>query len=74
MKVERVPGFDDLPQAGTYRLIDFDRAEILVVKTSSQGEHFFLIVLGTKPYLNMEVDLAPRTYVRPPDYWGIEVF
>jgi len=74
VKVERTTGVDDLPQAGTCWLIDFDRAEVLVVKTSSQGEQFFLVVLGMKPYLNMEVDLAPQTYVRPPDYWGIEVF
>src|SRR3712207_673759 len=65
--------FNDLPQAGSCRLIDFDRAEVLTLKTDSQEEYFFLVVLGVKPYRDMEVDLAPLTYVEQPEYWGIEV-
>jgi hypothetical protein len=34
---------------------------------------WFLIVSGTKPYLNMQVHLSPLIYVRQPEYWGIEV-
>jgi hypothetical protein len=32
-----------------------------------------LTVTGTKPFLNMEVDLVPLVFVRQPEYWGIEV-
>lgn len=34
---------------------------------------FILVVSGKKPYLNMQVQLVPLTYVQQPDYWGIEV-
>jgi hypothetical protein len=34
---------------------------------------WFLIVEGTKPYLNMHVHLSPLIYTHRPDYWGIEV-
>ncbi|HYY96580.1 MAG TPA: hypothetical protein VE713_18895, partial [Pyrinomonadaceae bacterium] len=34
---------------------------------------YFLVVSGTKPYLNMEVHLSPLIYIRRPEYWGIEV-
>ncbi|HUQ34205.1 MAG TPA: hypothetical protein VM095_18935 [Pyrinomonadaceae bacterium] len=34
---------------------------------------WFLVVEGTKPYLNMTVRLSPLIYTHRPDYWGIEV-
>lgn len=56
-----------IPQ--TARLIDFDQAR--VVAGTKPG--YFLVVSGTKPYLNMEVHLSPLIYIRRPEYWGIEV-
>src|SRR4029434_9127180 len=34
---------------------------------------YVLIVTGTKPFVNMQVELMPLTYIRQPDYWEIEV-
>ena len=62
--------FDTLPAPSCVRLIDFDKAQVvpgLIPNT------FFLVVSGTKPYLNMDVSLVPRVYVRQPEYWCIEV-
>lgn len=52
------------------RLINFDRAE---VRPGFVPRTYFLIVSGTKPYLNMEVHLSPLIYIKQPEYWGIEV-
>jgi hypothetical protein len=52
------------------RLINFDRAE---VRPGFVPNTYFLIVSGTKPYLNMQVHLSPLIYIRQPEYWGIEV-
>ena len=30
-------------------------------------------ISGTKPYINMTVELSPLVYIQRPDYWGIEV-
>jgi hypothetical protein len=40
-----------------------------------EGEryHLSLDVAGSKPYMNMRVELEPLTYVTRPEYWGIEV-
>lgn len=58
------------PPSGSVRLIKFTRARVVpgIVPCT-----FFLVVSGTKPYLNMTVELKPLIYVRQPDYWGIEV-
>lgn len=52
------------------RRINFDRAE---VRPGFVPKTYFLIVAGTKPYLNMQVHLSPLIYIRKPEYWGIEV-
>jgi hypothetical protein len=52
------------------RLINFDRAE---VRPGFLPRTYFLIVSGTKPYLNMQVHLSPLIYIKRPEYWGIEV-
>ena len=52
------------------RLIDFIKAE---VHAAASGSGYILGVTGEKPYLNMIVHLAPRIYVRQPEYWQIEV-
>jgi hypothetical protein len=62
--------FQALPTPQSFRLIDFDSAEIHTDKVAGT---FILIVRGTKPYLNMEVNLMPLVYVQQPEYWGIEV-
>lgn len=63
--------YQDLPKADSVRLIDFELAEILTLE--SFPPQFVLVVTGTKPYLNMDVDLVPLVFIRQPEYWGIEV-
>jgi hypothetical protein len=56
--------------ASSSALINFSRAEVrpgIVPKT------YFLIVYGTKPCLNLTVELVPLIYIRQPEFWGIEV-
>jgi hypothetical protein len=52
------------------RLINFTNAQI---RPGIVPNTWFLIVTGTKPYLNMTVRLSPLIYIRQPEYWGIEV-
>jgi hypothetical protein len=54
------------------RTIDGAKAEAKVVP-GIVNDTYILIVKGKKPYLNMRVRLSPLTYVRQPEYWGIEV-
>jgi hypothetical protein len=68
---ERVKELEALPVAESHRLIDFERAEVVTLE--SFPPQFVLTVSGTKPYANMEVELAPLVYIRQPEYWGIEV-
>lgn len=63
--------FNELPPAGSCRLIDFESADIVVLE--SFPPQYVLVVAGTKPYQNMKVELVPLVYVRQPEYWGIEV-
>jgi hypothetical protein len=60
-----------LPKSEACRLIDFDEAEVVTLKIFPPRH--VIIVSGTKPYRNMEVSLRPRTYIRQPEYLGIEV-
>jgi hypothetical protein len=62
--------FQNLPKCESARLIDFKHAEI---RPGFVNDTYFLIVTGTKPYLNMKVRLIPLVYVQQPDYWGIEL-
>jgi hypothetical protein len=71
MNEEQLQAYTNLPPAESCRLIDFDRAEIVVLE-SFLPQHV-LTVTGTKPFLNMEVDLVPLVFVRQPEYRGIEV-
>jgi hypothetical protein len=68
---EQPQEFKSLPAAESCRLIDFDNVDILILE--SFPPQYVLVVAGTKPYLNMTVQLIPRVYVRQPEYWGIEV-
>jgi hypothetical protein len=64
------PEFARQPVAESVRLIDFEHAE---VRPGFLPGTYILVVSGTKPYLNMQVDLSPLVYIRQPEYWGIEV-
>ena len=59
-----------LPPTESCRLIDFETVDVVpgIIKNT-----WFVIVSGTKPCVNMTVELRPRIYVRQPEYWGIEV-
>jgi hypothetical protein len=61
----------DLPAPTSTRIIDFEKVEIRTLR-SFPPQHV-LVVSGTKPYMNMEVTLEPLTFIRQPEYWGIEV-
>ena len=63
--------YNALPLAESCRRIDFDAVEILTLE--SNPPQYVLVVNGTKPFLNMDVDLVPLVYIRQPAYWGIEV-
>ncbi|GAB7039544.1 MULTISPECIES: hypothetical protein [Catenuloplanes] len=63
--------FHDAPAPSTSRLIDFDGASVIMLKTDPP--QFVLRVNGVKPWSNMRVDLVPLVYVRRPEYWGVEV-
>jgi hypothetical protein len=62
--------FEAMPRPSSCRLIDFKEAEI---RSGIVSGTYILIVRGTKPYLNMQVNLIPLVYIRQPEYWGIEV-
>lgn len=64
--------FETLPQPSSCRLIDFDQDKTEVRPGIVNGT-YILIVRGTKPFLNMQVNLVPLVYIQQPEYWGIEV-
>ena len=71
MNRQRIEEYEALPSSGSHRLIEFERAEVVTLE--SFPPQFVLTVSGMKPYANMEVELSPLTYIRQPEYWGIEV-
>jgi hypothetical protein len=71
MDEQQIRDYQSLPQPESCRLIDFEEVDLVTLK--SFPPQYVLIVSGTMPYLNMEVSLRPRTYIRQPEYWGIEV-
>lgn len=71
MDQEQMKAFEGLPKARSFRLIDFEQAEVVTLE--SFPPQYVLVVKGTKPYLNMRVELLPLVYIRQPEYWGIEV-
>jgi len=68
MNEEQIQEYGNLPKAGSFRLIDFDDAEIATLE--SFPPQYVLVVRGMKPYLNMRVDLVPLVYIRQPEYGG----
>src|SRR3954462_371749 len=71
MNAEAHPTLDNLPLAQSRRLIEFDRAD--AISPMIYPPRIVLVVSGQKPWANMVVSLEPLTYVRQPEYWGIEV-
>jgi hypothetical protein len=71
MDEEQVHAFEALPTPQSSRIIDFDSARVITLRT--QPPRHVLVVSGEKPYFNMEVALSPLVYIRQPEYWGIEV-
>lgn len=69
MNDQSIEQFMQAPASQSVRLIDFEVAK--VIPKGPRG--YFVVVSGTKPYLNMTVSLSPLVYVRQPEYWGIEV-
>lgn len=63
--------FRALPPPTAFRLLDFERAVIITLR--SFPPQFILRVRGTKPYVNMDVELVPVVYIQQPEYWAIEV-
>jgi Subtilisin inhibitor-like len=62
---------DALPAPESCWIIDFDDVELITQE--SFPPQYVIVVSGTKPYLNMRVELLPRIYIQQPEYWGIEV-
>ena len=62
--------FLKLPKPSSVRIIEFRTAKVV---PGFIPNTWILIVSGTKPYLNMKVELKPLIYIRRPEYWGIEV-
>ena len=61
----------NFPAARSTGLIEFDTAEVISLMIYPPRP--VLVVTGTKPYPAMKVELVPLTYIRQPEYWGIEV-
>jgi hypothetical protein len=71
MDDEQLREWEALPKPSSCRLVDFDQAQIVTLR--SFPPQYVLHVSGTKPYLNMLVDLVPLVYIQQLEYWGIEV-
>jgi hypothetical protein len=62
MHAQPIEGYESLPRARSYRLLNFEWAEVVTLE--SFPPQFPLRVGGTKPYANMSVDLSPLVYIR----------
>jgi len=63
--------YKGLPPATAFRLLDFAKASVITLR--SLPPQFILRVSGTKPFLNMDVELVPVVFIQQPEYWTIEV-
>ncbi len=61
--------FNCLPTATTCRRVDFD---YVAIEGGAAGQPLVL-VSGIKDWLNLHIELRPRCYPTPPDFWVIEV-
>jgi len=62
--------FESLPECNSCKLVDFENIKII---PGIVTDTYFLEVSGTKPCINMTVDLVPVIYKKCPEYWEIEV-
>ena len=62
--------FQELPSPLSCRVLEFESAEVL---TDTPLGYWALFVHGEKPYDAMWVTLQPFTYIKQPEYWGIEI-
>src|SRR3712207_5999718 len=60
-----------LPGSASYQRLEYEQAGIIMLQRSPA--QYFVVVTGTRPYLNMVVDLVPLEHPRTSDYWGIEL-
>lgn len=70
LSTDQVSSFSSLPASEACRLIDYDNIEIV---GGFINDTWILAVDGEKPWLTMEVLLAPYVYVDQPDYWAIDL-
>ncbi len=70
MSEEKDLNFEAFKTIGSFRGLDFDDARVV---PGFVTDTYILIVSGEKPYLNMDVELVPRIYVRQPEYWGFDI-
>lgn len=70
MSEEKDLNFEALKTVESFRGLDFDDARVVPGFVTGT---YILIVSGEKPYLNMNVKLVPRIYVRQPEYWGFDI-
>jgi hypothetical protein len=68
MSEDLTAGYEALPKAGSYRLVNFEWTEVVTLR--SFPPQFLLRVGGTKLYANMRVNLSPLVYIRQPAYWA----
>ncbi|MDQ1294826.1 MAG: hypothetical protein QG608_2711 [Actinomycetota bacterium] len=66
----------DTAEIGQCRTLDFTTAEVTLLPSAEAvgaRPRYRLTVKGMRPASNVRVELVPLTYVRQPDFWGIEV-
>jgi hypothetical protein len=64
-------GTGDKGGGTTCSVIDFDKAAVLGATTNAVRHE--LVVTGTTATAGVKVTLVPLTYIRQPEFWGIEV-
>lgn len=71
MELDQLAVYTGLPLSQSHRLLDFETAVIDIRETFPPQQ--VLRVTGTAPYPAMRITLEPRTYIRQPEFWGVEV-
>ncbi len=62
--------FNRLPTTTTCWRVDFD---YVAIEGRGSGGQPLVLVSGIKEWLNLHIELRPRCYQTPPDFWAIEV-
>jgi heat shock protein HslJ len=61
------------PPAQQCKTIDFEKATVESIPSTSTSPRHRLTVSGTVPYASTQVRLVPLVYIMQPEFWGIEV-